>query len=66
MKSIQDLISVFRAPSAEILAQRELEDAKRRELESLTAAEYYAAMAKVQKERIVRLTKYLKASIETA
>ena len=54
----------FAAPSAAVLALRELEDAKRKLLESQTGREYADAMCKYHEARIKRLTTYLQAATE--
>lgn len=53
------LRSVFLPPSADIIALRELEDARRRLLEAHSAREYADSMAKYHEARIRRLTHYL-------
>mgnify|MGYP000337787929 CR=1 FL=1 len=60
---IREFIETFRRPSAEVIAQRELEDAKRELLSAQSAAEYAKNMANYHKERIVRITKMLSESI---
>lgn len=50
---------LFKAPPAELLARRELDEAKRRLLEAQSAAEYATAMVQYQQQRIDRLTKVL-------
>lgn len=54
----------FAPPSATVLALRELEDAKRKLLESQTGREYADAMCKYHEARIKRLTTYLQAATE--
>jgi hypothetical protein len=56
---INQLKKLFATPSAESLALRELEDAKRRLLETQTAREYAEAMCKYREAQIRRLTVYL-------
>lgn len=53
------LSEAFRKPSAEIIAQRELEDAKRALLEAQSGLEYAAAMVDYHSSRIQRLTNML-------
>ena len=55
----RDIIEIFRRPSAEVLAQRELEDAKRAHLEALSATEYANRMSAYHSDRIKRLRAYL-------
>lgn len=58
-ESVQWTRNLFRPPSAEALALRELEDAKRRLLDAQSAREYAEAMCKYHDVRIKRLTAYL-------
>lgn len=51
---------VYGTPSAEALALRELEEAKRRLLEAQTAKEYADSMCRCHETRIKRLTTYLR------
>jgi hypothetical protein len=60
----EPLMSYFRAPSAESLALKELEDAKRKLLEALSAREYTDSMCKYHETRIKRLTAYLHSVTE--
>jgi hypothetical protein len=53
------LIEIFRAPSAKVLALRELEQAERSLLEAQTSQEYSKRMAEYHNDRIKRLTAYL-------
>ncbi len=57
---LRQLKETFRRPSAETLALRELEDAKRSLLEALSGMEYAKRMAEYHNDRIKRLTTYLK------
>lgn len=50
---------LFAKPSALVIAQEELEDAKREQLAALNATEFYQAQAQYQAKRIARLTDYL-------
>lgn len=50
----------FRAPSAEVIAVKELEDAKRSLLEAQSAAEYANRMTQWHQDRIKRLSAYVK------
>lgn len=63
-ETITYIKSLFTAPSAEVLALRELEDAKRRLLEAQTAREYAESMCKYHEARIKRLTAYLHSVTE--
>ncbi len=56
----RDLIEMIRTPSAEVLAQRELDDARRRLLEAQAGQEYAAAMVQYHKARIARLDHFLR------
>jgi hypothetical protein len=44
---------------AQVLAARELEDAKRSYLANKTQAEYYATLCSFETQRIARLEKYI-------
>lgn len=50
------LLAPWKLPSAEVLAQRELEQARRDLLECQTRSEYCVAMVQVNRQRITRLT----------
>lgn len=54
---------LYEKPSAENMALRELEDAKRSLLEALSGAEYAKRMAEYHNDRIKRLTVYLKDNV---
>jgi hypothetical protein len=58
-EAIDHIMSFFRTPSAEMLAVRELEEAKRRLLHYQTTAEYAESMCRYNRDRIQRLTNYL-------
>ena len=58
-KSIEYIKSLLATPSAEVLALRELEDAKRKLLEAQTGREYAHSMCMYHEARIKRLTAYL-------
>jgi len=51
---------LFATPSAEAIALRELEDAKRKLLEAQTTREYAESMVKFREQQIKRLTTYIK------
>lgn len=61
---IRDFIETFRKPSAEQLAQRELEEAKRELLTQQTLAEHHAYQVRFQRDRIARLTKMLNDGVQ--
>ena len=52
--------SVYTMPSAEQIALRELEEAKRQLLEAQSGREYADSMCKYHEARIKRLTNYIK------
>ena len=56
---IAKLMEMFRTPSAEVLALKELEQAERSLLEAQTSQEYAKRMAEYNNDRIKRLTAYL-------
>jgi hypothetical protein len=58
------LKSVYTTPSAEVLAIRALDEAKRSLLETQSAREYADAMCKYHDAKIKRLTAYLSKPIE--
>ena len=60
MNLAQQLMAVFRAPTAEVLAVQELADAKRSLLQALSAKEYASAMVTYHTERVYRLTNHIK------
>lgn len=65
LKDIVDYVrSWFAVPSAEVLALRELEEAKRKLLDAQTGREYADSMCKYHEARIERLTTYLHAVTE--
>ena len=53
------LASLFRMPSADVMAVKELEEAKRELLQMQSAQEYSKAMCAYQTEKIKRLTAYI-------
>ena len=57
---IEQLKKLWTTPSAEAIALRELEDAKRKLLDSQTAREYAESMVKFREQQIKRLTAYIK------
>lgn len=56
--------SLYAAPSAETLALRELEGAKRSLLQAQSGREYADSMCKYHEARIKRLTTYLHTATE--
>lgn len=59
-----ELKKLWSTPSAEALALRELEDAKRKLLEAQTSREYAESMCKFREMQIKRLTVYLHNATE--
>jgi hypothetical protein len=59
MKLFQFIKNALSEPSAEMKAQRELEEAKRSYLEACTGREYAEAMVLYHQARIDRLSEYL-------
>ena len=65
LKDIVDFTkSLYKTPSAEVLALRELEESKRKLLEAQSAREFSDCMCKYHEARIKRLTSYLHAATE--
>lgn len=62
--TIEFVKSLYKTPSAEALALRELEDSKRRLLETQSAREYSDSMCKYYESKIKRLTAYLHTATE--
>ena len=56
---MKHLTKLWAIPTAETLALRELEDAKRKLLQAQTAREYADSMCKYREAQIKRLTVYL-------
>lgn len=59
MKHLEKIKQIFEPPSAEVLAIKELEAAKRSLLEAHSAREYADSMAKYHEARIRRLNNYI-------
>lgn len=57
--NVKQLIEPFRKPSAELIAQRELEDAKRELLNAQAGQEFATAMVQYHEARITRLRSML-------
>ena len=53
---IKVLIDMFKTPSAEVLAQKELEDAKRELLKAHSHEEFYRRLKEYNQDRVRRLT----------
>ena len=66
MKLIETIKRLYAPLSAEQLALRELEDAKRQLLEAQSGREYAESMCKYHEARIKRLTTYLHKATEEA
>ena len=64
MKLLNYIKNVYTIPSAEQLALRELENAKRQLLEAQSGSEYADSMCKYHEARIKRLTAYLHTATE--
>ena len=59
-KLIEYIKNIYATPSAEVIALRELEEAKRKLLEAQSGREYADSMCKYHDARIKRLTNYIK------
>lgn len=59
MKCLTYVKRLFEPPSAEVMAVKELDAAKRLLLEALSAREYADSMAKYHEARIRRLSNYI-------
>ena len=57
---IDELKKLWATPSAEVLAIKELEEAKRKLLDAQTSREYADSMVKFREAQIKRLTAYIK------
>lgn len=64
MNLIDYLKKIYSTPSAEALALRELEEAKRKLLDAQSGREYADSMCKYHEARIKRLTTYLHKATE--
>jgi hypothetical protein len=56
---IEKLKEFFRTPDANALAQRELEEARRELLRSMSAQDYFNRIVQYHEDRIKRLSEYL-------
>ena len=63
-ESIEWLKTVYKIPSAEVLALRELEEAKRKLLDAQSGRDYAMSMCNYYETKIVRLTTYLHNATE--
>ena len=63
-KLIEYIKNVYTTPSAEVIALRELEEAKRKLLEAQSGREYADSMCKYHEARIKRLSAYLHSATE--
>ena len=61
---INELKKLWATPSAEAIALRELEEAKRKLLDAQTSREYAESMVKFREAQIKRLTAYLHNATE--
>ena len=61
---VQYILELFRKPSAEVMAQRELEDAKRMLLEAQRSKDYYTKMVEFYDTRIRSLNMSIKKANE--
>ena len=57
-------MKIITQASSEVLARKELENAKRHYLEYKTLSEYYQTLCSFEHQRISRLEKYLEPSSE--
>ena len=64
MKIIGTIKSLYAPPSPETLALRELEESRRELLAAHTQQEYAAKMVEFHKNKIKRLTAFLKENME--
>lgn len=64
MKIINTIKSLYAPPSPETLALRELEESRRELLAAHTQQEYAAKMVEFHKNKIKRLTAFLKQTME--
>ena len=55
---IEKILLYFRTPSADVLAQRELEEAKRELLRAMSGQDYANRIVQYHQDRIKRLTAY--------
>lgn len=57
--TLTKLTNLFRKPSSEAIAARELDEAKRQLLSHQTAEEFHGHMVDYYEQKIVRLQRYL-------
>lgn len=60
MNWLTQIKAVFVPPSADVIAVRELEEARRQLLAALTAQEHYTACVAFRTSQVARLTKHVK------
>lgn len=56
---ITSLVNLFVVPSARSVAEKELEDAKRRMLQHQSASHYHQKMAEHHQDTILRLNRFI-------
>lgn len=56
---ITSLVNLFVPPKARSLAEKELEEAKRRMLQHQSASHYHAKMAEHHQDTILRLSRFI-------
>ena len=55
---IQEILRIFRPPSADVLALEELEEARRSLLQAQSSQEYFTCMVAYHKGRVKRLSQH--------
>lgn len=65
-KFITEILAIFKTPSADAIAQRQLQEAERSLLKHLDAAEYHDAMVTYLETKIARLSEDTEISQMTA
>jgi predicted CoA-binding protein len=58
---MRDLVDIFRRPSVETIAQRQLDEARRSLLQAQEALEYAEAQVTFNEQKIARLTRLVRA-----
>ena len=64
MKLFTYFVNLYKSPSAESIALRELEEAKRKLLEAQSGREYADSLCRFREAQIKRLTAYLHEATE--
>lgn len=64
MKMLEQIKKMFKTPTADELAQREYDEARRELLVSQTAAEYHQSMIEYHIKRLLRLKEIINGSEE--